>query len=94
MTAPQRPFLLNRQIAIAARDIAHRAMNSCKGRHEDGYRDDEHNAACNMLKRQIEELALNVKLASLQPSNGVRGDAARSRSEGDVERGRTETDLC
>ena len=70
MTAPMRRFLLNRQIALEARRIAHAATNSCN-RHDErtgvpGDVDDEHTGACNKLKRAIETLALNVKLAGLQ----------------------------
>lgn len=87
MTYPQRRFLLNKQIAMEARRIAHAATKTCKfqprpkvpGDDEeeqqtlagalDGVTDAdvEHTRTCNKLKREIELLALNVKLAATQP---------------------------
>jgi hypothetical protein len=71
MTAPMRRRLLNREIAIEARRIAHAATLTCCNRRNAEYSgsdyDDEHTRRCNELKRQIETLAIEVKLASLQP---------------------------
>jgi ribosomal protein L9 len=64
MTKPMRSFLLNRQIALEARRIAHAATKTCKL--SDGDREDEHTAKCNKLKREIETLALQIKLAGMQ----------------------------
>jgi hypothetical protein len=75
MVNPLRPYLLNRQIEIEARKIAHAATKTCKPRPTDdepepviSADDDEHTKNCNSLTRAIVELAKNVKLASLQPS--------------------------
>lgn len=74
MTLPMRRYLLNKQIALEARRSAHAATRTCAPRPtaekpnvEINDYADEHNAACNKLKREIEALALNVKMASLQP---------------------------
>ena len=73
MTAPMRRFLLNRQIALEARRIAHAAITSCNRHDKDGDTeppddvDDNHTPACNALKKQIVALAMNIKLAGLQP---------------------------
>jgi hypothetical protein len=75
MVNPLRPFLLNRQIAMEARKIAHEAIKTCKPRPSDEIPepaitgdDDDHTKNCNALTRRITELALQVKLASMQPS--------------------------
>ena len=73
MTAPMRRFLLNRQIALEARRIAHAATTTCNKHDKDGETeppddiDDNHTPACNRLKKEILALAMNIKLASLQP---------------------------
>ena len=69
MTEPMRRFLLNRQIALEARRIAHAATKTCRSPHISEGKDyhDEHTRKCNALKAEIEALALNVKLAGLQP---------------------------
>jgi hypothetical protein len=81
MAAPMRTFLLNRQIAIEARRIAHDHTATCKFTPKDsnllGDFEDEHTKRCNALKREIEKLALQIKLAGLQ--------APRKRSEGSEE---------
>lgn len=66
MIAPLRPALLNWQISLRAREIAHDATRTC---HSDvqPLGDDYHTSCCNRLKRQIEELVFQVKLARLQP---------------------------
>jgi hypothetical protein len=75
MTAPKRQFLLNRQIAVEARRIAHKATKTCKIMFDRTDHDDEHTKNCNALKREIEKLALQVKLASLQaPQRDERDD--------------------
>jgi hypothetical protein len=67
MTAPMRRYLLNKQIAIESRRIAHVATKTCKFAFDGTDHDDEHTGNCNKLKRAIETLALQVKLAALQP---------------------------
>ena len=75
MTAPLRRFLLNRQIAIEARRIAHQATRTCRNPYIDGTdHDDEHTKNCNTLKRKVEELALQVKLAGLQRPDDTADD--------------------
>jgi len=67
MTPPLRRYLLNREIASEARRIAHAATKTCTLRYPTAPDfDDEHTKNCNCLKREIEALALNVKLAGLQ----------------------------
>jgi len=69
MTNPMRAFLLNAQISSEARRIAHMATLSCNGvPAEMANRDEYHTAKCNALKREIETLALQVKLATIQRS--------------------------
>jgi hypothetical protein len=63
---PLRPLLLNWQISLRAREIAHAAIDTCKGELLPNV-DDNHTPNCNRLKKQIEEFALQVKLARLQP---------------------------
>jgi len=58
-------FLLNEQISLRARTIAHQATNTCQGKLLPN-QNDNHTPRCNKLKEQIEELALQVKLAGLQ----------------------------
>jgi hypothetical protein len=64
MTAPLRPFLLNEQIGLEARRIAHRHTLACGG---DGLPnvDEHHTCDCNALKLEIQTLALAVKLAGM-----------------------------
>ena len=64
---PLRPFLLNEQISLAARRIAHETILTCKGKMLPNL-DAHHTPKCNHLKREIEELVLGVKVASLQPA--------------------------
>jgi hypothetical protein len=66
MTPPLRQELLNEQISIEARRIAHQATHTCKG---DGAPEpnDYHTRNCNKLKEEIENLCLQVKCAALQP---------------------------
>jgi hypothetical protein len=69
MTAPLRRYLLNHEIAIEARRIAHFATKTCCRHDVSGLppdNDDEHTKNCNELKRQIMALAMNIKLAALQ----------------------------
>jgi hypothetical protein len=57
--------LLNTQIALRARQIAHEATRTCKGEllpHDD----EHHTPKCNKLKHEIEDLARLVKLATHQ----------------------------
>lgn len=66
MTVPLRRALLNNEISLEARRIAHAATSTCKGDsvpNENNY----HSPNCNKLKQQIEELCLQIKLAALQP---------------------------
>ena len=87
MTAPMRRFLLNRQIALEARRIAHAATKTCRN---DEYRpggsdhDDEHTPRCNTLKRAIETLALQIKLAAVQQPE-VRQQPAQQENEKEIE---------
>ena len=68
MTAPLRRFLLNHEIAVEARRIAHAATKTCHYEFAEGTdNNDEHTKNCNTLKHAIETLALQIKLASLQP---------------------------
>jgi hypothetical protein len=74
MVHPLRPFLLNRQIATEARRIAHAAIKTCRPRPTDevpepalNSADNEHTKNCNALTHAITELALQVKVAGLQP---------------------------
>lgn len=66
MTTPLRPALLNWQISLKAREIAHIATDTCKGELMPNT-DDNHTPSCNRLKKRIEDLALAVKMARLQP---------------------------
>ena len=68
-----RPALLNEQISIEARLIAHEATRTCK------YKDlpneeASHTPNCNRLKHAIEDLALQVKLAREQPPISMEQD--------------------
>jgi hypothetical protein len=62
---PLRPFLLNEQIAVQARKIAHGATPTCRGELTPNH-NDHHTLKCNKLKGEIEELARQIKLAGLQ----------------------------
>jgi hypothetical protein len=66
MTPPLRQSLLNEQISIEARRIAHAATRTCKG---DGTPNspEYHSKNCNHLKERIEKLCLQIKCAALQP---------------------------
>lgn len=66
MTVPLRPSLLNEQISMEARRIAHAATATCRGDFVPNS-DDYHSPNCNKLKRQIEELCLQIKYARSQP---------------------------
>jgi hypothetical protein len=67
VTKPLRPWLLNHQIGVEARRIAHAATKTCRYQSDGGTdRDDEHTRNCNWLKHEIEALAKHVKLASMQ----------------------------
>jgi len=81
MTKPLRTFLLNEQISIEARKIAHKACGTCPsraamiradasglgGKVDDLPNHDEwHSPTCNKLKSAIEALCLNIKLAASQ----------------------------
>jgi hypothetical protein len=80
MTHPLRTFMLNEQITIEARRIAHEHTPTCNKREPEVFHLDEcHTKKCNALKKQIEELALQVKLACMQPSKKIKArDDARS----------------
>jgi len=65
MTAQQRIALLDSHISAEARRIAHAAIKCGK---TDQVGDAWHSAACNRLKREIENFALNVKRAAAQQS--------------------------
>lgn len=67
MTKPLRRALLNAEISLEARRIAHAATRSCKW---DNMPNDNncHTPKCNLLKLQIENLVLTVKFAEKQPS--------------------------
>jgi hypothetical protein len=70
MTHRLRPSLLNQQIAMEARRIAHAHTHTCTYQPDDlsvFSRDEYHTRKCNLLKKQIENLALHVKLAGMQP---------------------------
>ena len=71
MTSPQRRAMLNAHIDSEARRIAHTWTTTCKGdplTHDLPPDDDEwHTNRCNALKAEIVQLAMNVKLARLQP---------------------------
>jgi hypothetical protein len=67
MVAPLRKFMLNKQIALEARRIAHEATRTCKLGSPGSDFADEHTKTCNDLKHEIQELAMMVKLASMQP---------------------------
>ena len=67
MTEPVRRYLLNRQIALEARRIAHAATKTCSFE-DGGDKDDEHTKNCNALKREIQSLVMQVKLAAQQHS--------------------------
>jgi len=66
MTAPMRRYLLNREIAIESRRIAHRATKTCRIAYDGTDHNDEHTKNCNTLKSEIEALVMSVKLAALQ----------------------------
>lgn len=81
MTKPLRTFLLNEQISIEARKIAHEMASACPSRaakmkaDSSGFgvqidnlpnKDEWHSPACNKLKAAIEALCLNIKLAATQ----------------------------
>jgi hypothetical protein len=66
MTAPLRRVLLNNEISLEARRIAHAATSTCKGDLVPNS-DDYHSRNCNRLKEQIEQLCLQIKCARLQP---------------------------
>jgi hypothetical protein len=72
MTASLRLFMLNTQISLAAREIAHAHTDTCKGNVQPNH-NDNHTPGCNQLKRRIEELGLAIKLAGLQPPVQKRG---------------------
>jgi hypothetical protein len=57
--------LLNTQIALRARQIAHEATRTCKGELLPPD-DDHHTPKCNKLKHEIEDLCRLIKLASHQ----------------------------
>jgi hypothetical protein len=79
MTAPLRRFLLNKEIAMEARRIAHGATKSCIYVDDEAYgdSDDEHTPNCNKLKHTIEALAMQVKLASVQRAQERKQDDER-----------------
>ncbi len=60
-----RLVLLNAQIAMRARQIAHEATRTCKGTVVP-YDDEHHTPKCNKLKHEIEDLCRLIKLASHQ----------------------------
>jgi hypothetical protein len=69
MTAPLRRYLLNREISVEARRIAHFATKTCCRHDVFGVPrddDDDHTKNCNLLKHQILAFVMNVKLASQQ----------------------------
>jgi hypothetical protein len=86
MTQPLRKPLLNAQIALEARAIAHRFTRSCLRfdvlRTTTSSDDDDHTKACNDLKRQIQDLAMGVKLATLQ-GHSFRHSKAIKKGAGD-----------
>ena len=66
MTPPQRRAMLNEHIESEARRIAHCWTTTCQG--DEQPPDDEHHTnRCNALKAEIVQLAMNIKLARLQP---------------------------
>lgn len=71
MTAPLRRYLLNHEIKLAARRIAHAWTKTCKYQGDDIEKvsdvDDEHTRNCNAMTREIEALAMHVKMAAVQP---------------------------
>lgn len=71
MTAPLRQFLLNDQIALAARTIAHKWTQTCKGGSQP-IGNEHHTPNCNALTRAIEQLALIVKYGCSQPPSPSR----------------------
>jgi hypothetical protein len=84
MTAPLRRHLLNHEIAIEARRIAHEGTFTCKGEFNGTDHNDEHNRRCNALKREIENLAMAIKLAGLQRSiRNEQGNGTVRTREGD-----------
>jgi hypothetical protein len=69
VTAPLRRYLLNREISVEARRIAHFATKTCCRHDVFGVPrddDDDHTKNCNLLKHQIVTFVMNVKLASQQ----------------------------
>ena len=91
MTKPLRRFLLNEQIAREARRIAHAATEKCNNEKRlealgvtDGKlpgTDEWHTPACNALQKQIEILALQVKLSGVQPPIDRRDDLTEAEPE-------------
>jgi len=96
MTKPLRRFLLNEQIAIEARRIAHEHTRRCN----DSRRYDKlvargdlqagepvpnldtwHTPSCTKLKLEIENLALQVKLAGIQPAIARREELVEAEPE-------------
>jgi hypothetical protein len=84
VTAPLRRYLLNKEISIEARRIAHFATKTCC-RHDvhvlPADNDDEHTKNCNVLKRQIETLAMQIKLANLQQALSTIREQAHEKAE-------------
>jgi hypothetical protein len=60
-----RRSLLNHEISLQARIIAHETTKSCHGENLPDH-PDHHTPKCNKLKARIEDMALQVKLAGLQ----------------------------
>ena len=67
MTKPMRRALLNDQISLAARKIAHDVTRTCRGELLPNA-EACHTLKCNTLKLKIENLVLTVKFAEKQPS--------------------------
>lgn len=68
MSPPLRRALLNAEISLQARKIAHEATKSCnKNNSLLPNENDHHTRKCNELKTEIEGLAWVVKVSALQP---------------------------
>lgn len=68
MSPPLRRALLNAEISLEARRIAHEATKSCNKNNDLlPNENDSHTGKCNKLKAEIEGLAWVVKVATLQP---------------------------
>src|SRR5262245_17259930 len=75
---PLRRFLLNEQIKLEARRIAHEHTRTCANKRKDSgplpNLDDYHTKNCNALTREITALCMQIKLAGTQPPIDRRED--------------------